>query len=79
MQDVYRISVVSEQKCLQREQKCLAEFCRATDTVIIWFSDEIFLVQSVANSPNDRIYEAYIIDVQEGMRLHLVTRSRLGG
>ena len=70
---VYLISAASKKKCLQKEQKLLAEIRRSTDRVIIWFNQEIFTVQSVANSQNDRIYEANVMDVQEGIRLCFVT------
>ena len=73
MLHVYLISAASKQKCLQKEQKLLAEIRRSTDRVIIWFNQEIFTVQSVVNSQNDRIYEANVMDVQEGIRLCFVT------
>ena len=75
---VYLISAASKKKCLQKEQKLLAEILRSTDRVIIWFNQEIFTVQSVVNSQNDRIYEANVMDVQEGIRLCFVTWSQLG-
>ena len=30
------------------------------------------------NSHNDRIYDANVMDVQEGISIHFVTRSQLG-
>ena len=77
MQHVYLISAASKEKCLQRKQKLLAEIRRTSDKVIIWFSQEIFMSRSVANGQNDRIYEANVMDVQEGIRLNFVTRSQI--
>ena len=42
------------------------------------FTQKIFALQSASNSQSDRIQDAKIMDVQEGIRLHFVTRSQLG-